>query len=326
LKNISAEGYEDNEYSSGIRVGLNTANIVIENNTIDMLNSKEKIYFDPVNEENPEHYIITAESEGEEIGQYVVDEETEGYITLPEAPERDGYTFAGWEAENGDIYDAEQSVAINELGAEDGTITLTAQWTADSTPGGGGGEPTEAEPFEDVDENDWFYDEVVYVYENGLMQGTSDTAFSPKNEMDRAMLVTTLYRMEGEPSVADVDVPFTDVTEGYYVDAVAWAYANDIVSGYEDNTFQPKEAITREQYVTILHRYAQFKGMDVSSDADLSAFTDADKVSGWAEEAMIWAVDTELMQGVTETTIAPRTTAKRHQGAALLARFHQMMA
>lgn len=278
--------------------------VTITNTTVEATNNAVRL----ANREETEYPAAVAIKGGNFTGKIKVDEKVDNNNIVIT-----GGTF-------GENSGAEDYLAPGyELG-EDGKVVNT-------NPGGGTPtEPTEAEPFEDVDENDWFYDEVVYVYENGLMQGTSDTAFSPKNEMDRAMLVTTLYRMEGEPSVADVDVPFTDVTEGYYVDAVAWAYANDIVSGYENNTFQPKEAITREQYVTILHRYAQFKGMDVSSDADLSAFTDAEKVSGWAEEAMIWAVDTELMQGVTETTIAPRKTAQRCQGAALLTRFHQMMA
>lgn len=193
------------------------------------------------------------------------------------------------------------------------------------TPGGGivvggGGTEEPAVPFTDVKEGDWFYDAVVYAYENDLMQGTSGTAFSPNVKMNRAMLVTILYRLEGEPAVSG-DVSFTDVPDAYYTEAVAWAASNGLVEGFENNTFKPTQNITREQFATILYRYAAFKKADTTVSGDLSGFTDAASTSTWAKDAMTWAVDNGIIQGVTPTTLAPQNTATRAQGAAMLMRF-----
>lgn len=190
-----------------------------------------------------------------------------------------------------------------------------------STPGGGeGGTEEPAVPFTDVKEGDWFYDAVVYAYENNLMQGTSGTAFSPNVKMNRAMLVTILYRLEGEPAVSG-DVSFTDVPDAYYTEAVAWAASNGLVEGFENNTFKPTQNITREQFATILYRYAAFKKTDTTVSGNLSGFTDAASTSTWAKDAMTWAVDNGIIQGVTTTTLAPQNTATRAQGAAMLMRF-----
>jgi hypothetical protein len=186
--------------------------------------------------------------------------------------------------------------------------------------GGGGGTEEPAVPFTDIKEGDWFYDAVVYAYENNLMQGTTGTTFSPDVKMNRAMLVTILYRLEGEPAVSG-NVSFTDVPDAYYTEAVAWAASNGLVEGYEDNTFKPTQNITREQFATILYRYAAFKKADTTVSGDLSDFTDAASTSTWAKDAMTWAVDNGIIQGVTPTTLAPRNTATRAQGAAMLMRF-----
>ena len=131
-------------------------------------------------------------------------------------------------------------------------------------------EPAPAEPFPDVDENDWFYDEVVYVYENGLMNGVENNQFAPNTATNRAMLATILYRLAGQPDVSG-DLPFTDVAAGtWYTDAVLWAAQNGIVNGLGENTFAPMNTLTREQLVTMLYRYAEAEGYDVSAAADLS--------------------------------------------------------
>ena len=181
-------------------------------------------------------------------------------------------------------------------------------------------EPAPAEPFPDVDENDWFYDEVVYVYENGLMNGVENNQFAPNTATNRAMLATILYRLAGEPAVSG-DLPFTDVESGtWYTDAVLWAAQNGIVNGLGENTFAPMNTLTREQLVTMLYRYAEAEGYDVSAAADLSGYPDADKVQTYAQEAMTWAVAEGIVEGM-DGNLNPAGNATRAQIATILMRF-----
>ena len=176
--------------------------------------------------------------------------------------------------------------------------------------------------FTDVSESDWFYGGVAYVVQNGLMQGVGGGRFNPSGTTTRGMIVTILYRLEGEPTVSQST--FTDVEAGqYYTEAVAWAAANKIVEGYGNNTFGPNDAITREQMATILYRYADYKGYDVSELADLSSYNDADKISNWALTAMRWANKKGLITGRITTTLVPKETAIRAEAAVILARFCQ---
>ena len=182
-------------------------------------------------------------------------------------------------------------------------------------------EPAPAEPFPDVDENDWFYDEVVYVYENGLMNGVENNQFAPNTATNRAMLATILYRLAGQPDVSG-DLPFTDVAAGtWYTDAVLWAAQNGIVNGLGENTFAPMNTLTREQLVTMLYRYAEAEGYDVSAAADLSGYPDADKVQTYAQEAMSWAVAEGIVAGMEDGTLNPAGNATRAQIATILMRF-----
>ena len=182
-------------------------------------------------------------------------------------------------------------------------------------------EPAPAEPFPDVDENDWFYDEVVYVYENGLMNGVENNRFAPNTATNRAMLATILYRLAGEPAVSG-DLPFTDVAAGtWYTDAVLWAAQNGIVNGLGENTFAPMNTLTREQLVTMLYRYAEAEGYDVSAAADLSGYPDAGKVQPYAQEAMSWAVAEGIVAGMEDGTLNPAGNATRAQIATILMRF-----
>ena len=152
-------------------------------------------------------------------------------------------------------------------------------------------------PFPDVAEGDWFYDAVRYAYETGLMDGVGDNLFAPNSETTRAQLVTILYRLEGEPEVSGTS-GFTDVeADTWYTDAVAWAAANGIVNGVSETEFAPGKDITREQLATILFRYAEAKGYDVSARADLSAYPDADQIQSYAAESVAWAVAEGLIQG-----------------------------
>ncbi|MBQ4542702.1 MAG: S-layer homology domain-containing protein, partial [Clostridia bacterium] len=174
--------------------------------------------------------------------------------------------------------------------------------------------------FSDVEENSWYYGDVQFVYEKGLMNGIDDDVFSPETPTTRGMVVTVLYRVEDSPSVL-ADAEFKDVNgDEYFADAVNWASENNIVNGYDDGNFGPEDLITREQAATIYFRYAQYKGEDVSADADLSAFEDADLISEYAVPAMKWALGTGLFKGVTNTSVAPDGNLTRAQLAATLRR------
>ena len=180
--------------------------------------------------------------------------------------------------------------------------------------------------FSDVKTSDWFYDDVRYVCENGLMNGTGSGTFSPKATTTRGMIVTILYRLSGEPAVSGV-CPFGDVAAGkYYEKAITWAAENKIVSGYADGTFGPDNAITREQLAAILYRYAKLKGYDTSKSNKLDSFKDADKVSSWAVEAMQWANAEGLINGKGNSMLDPQGKATRAETAAILMRFMENIA
>ena len=175
-------------------------------------------------------------------------------------------------------------------------------------------------PFSDVNADDWFSDVVRYVYEQGLMTGTSDTEFSPNLTTTRGMIVSILNRLEGGPTAEAAG--FTDVADGeWYAEAVNWAASEGIVAGYEDNTFRPNDPITREQLAAMLMNYAAWKGEDVSARADLSSYNDAASVSSWAAETVQWAVADGLISGMPGNLLEPQGSATRAQVAAILQRF-----
>ena len=172
--------------------------------------------------------------------------------------------------------------------------------------------------FLDVTPNAWYKDAVQYAYDNGLMTGVSDTEFAPEATTTRAMIVSILARLEGVTTAQAAG--FADVDDNdWYATAVNWAANVGVVNGYEDNTFQPNTAITREQLAAILMNYAAYKGEDVSNRADLTSYTD--QPSTWAEEAMSWAVAEKLITGVTNDEMQPQGNATRAQVAAILQRF-----
>ena len=175
-------------------------------------------------------------------------------------------------------------------------------------------------PFTDVSTSDWFYSDVMFVYENGLFSGTDSRSFSPNASMTRAMLVTVLYRLEGEP-VGTGSSSFSDVRSGsYYEKAVAWAAANGIVTGTGSTSFSPDAKVTREQLAAILYRYAQYKKLDTDAGAKLDSFSDAGNVSGYASEALSWTVSEGLINGASGR-LMPKGDATRAQVAAILHRF-----
>lgn len=175
-------------------------------------------------------------------------------------------------------------------------------------------------PFTDVSTSDWFYSDVMFVYENGLFSGTDSRSFSPNASMTRVMLVTVLYRLEGEPAGTGSS-SFSDVRSGsYYEKAVAWAAANGIVTGTGSTSFSPDAKVTREQLAAILYRYAQYKKLDTDAGAKLDSFSDAGNVSGYASEALSWAVSEGLINGASGR-LMPKGDATRAQVAAILHRF-----
>lgn len=171
-------------------------------------------------------------------------------------------------------------------------------------------------PFTDVKSGNWFYDAVKYAYEQGLMTGTSATTFAPNGTMNRAMIVTVLYRLENSPAVTGAS-KFTDVPAGqWYSDAVAWAAANKIVNGYDETTFGPMNAVTREQMAAILFRYEQVKGLEnVTLEENLNRFPDQNKISAYAIPALQWAVGQKIINGNADGTLDPTGTATRAQVA-----------
>ncbi len=195
----------------------------------------------------------------------------------------------------------------------------------------GGGTPSEPEeptwPFTDVTEgDDWFYDAVAYVYENGIMAGTGETTFEPTMELDRAMAAQLFYNLEGKPAVTG-DSTFTDVTSGHWaVDAITWAAQNDIVAGIGGGLYDPDSNVTREQFAQMLYNYAQYKGYDLTATGDLTQFPDADAISSWAETALSWANGKGLINGHENGTIDPKGSTIRAQAASIMANFDQNVA
>ena len=214
--------------------------------------------------------------------------------------------------------------------AEDGVTTAVYTVTVNTaalpepiTPGVDNKKPASKPevklPFTDVSTSDWFYDDVAFIYENGLFSGTDSRSFSPNASMTRAMLVTVLYRLEGEPTVTGRS-SFTDVRSGaYYEKSVIWAAANGIVTGTDSTSFSPDAKVTREQLAAILYRYAQYRKLDTDASAKLNSFTDADSVSAYASEALGWAVSEGLINGASGK-LMPKGDATRAQVAAILHR------
>ena len=195
--------------------------------------------------------------------------------------------------------------------------------------------PIEPEPdpepeyrFLDVNSDHWFYEAVMFIYEQNVMQGINDTQFAPNATLTRGMVATILHRLyfDGTPPVSSANHGFGDVAPGtWYANAVAWAFENGIVQGVSATSFAPNDPITREQLATMLHRYAEFTGVNisVSAGANLDRFADAYRVSSWAEDAKLWANYNDLITGRTTTTIVPGGTANRAEAATILMRFIQ---
>lgn len=200
-------------------------------------------------------------------------------------------------------------------------VTITASFVEDPNYEEPNPEPEPIDlPFNDVDKDDWFYEPVQYVYSKELMTGIT----APDLTTNRAMIVSILYRLEGSPAVKDGE--FSDVkADAWYAESIAWAAGEGIVSGFGDGTFKPNDPLTREQMASILYRYAEYRGVDVSARRTLDAYSDAGAISLWATDVMSWANAEGLIAGVTNTTLAPQGTATRAQVAAMLECFVIML-
>ena len=181
-------------------------------------------------------------------------------------------------------------------------------------------------PFVDVTEDKWYYDAVAYVYQQGIMVGMSETTFEPNTTVNRAQVVQMLYNLEGQPQVSG-DSGFSDIRDDqWYAKAVAWASANDVVAGYEDGTFRPTRAVTREEFAQILYNYAKCKGYGLSASADLGKFPDSGQVSSWAETALGWANGNGLINGHDDGRLDPKGSTIRAQAASILMNFDKGVA
>ena len=219
-----------------------------------------------------------------------------------------GHTFIGWYSERS-LMNKVSGVYLTK------DMTVYAGWRVDENPGTG------ANPFTDVSEKDWFYGDVMFVYENGLMLGTSKTLFSPHGTATRGMMATILWRMEGSPAPKGKN-SFTDVEAGkWYADAITWTAENGIFAGYGKDKFGPDDPITREQLAAIFYRYADYKGYDLTVKGNLDKFKDADKITDYAKTAMQWAVGNGLVKGKSGNLLDPQGTATRAEIAAMLHRF-----
>ena len=209
---------------------------------------------------------------------------------------------------------------------ENGQYTFTKKPSTPVTPGPGDDDEDEF-PFTDVKSGAWYYDAVKYVYENGLMAGTSDTTFDPEMKLNRAMAAQILYNLEGKPAVTEA-ATFTDAAAAgeWALDAIAWAQQTGVVAGMGDNLFAPDAQVTREQFAQMMYNYAKYKGYDLSATGDLTQFSDSSKLQSWAVTAMKWANGNGLINGFEDDTIQPAGTTIRGQAASIIMNFDKNVA
>ena len=223
-------------------------------------------------------------------------------------PTRHGHTFIGWYS------DQSLTNQISEVSLTK-NMTVYAGWRADENP------DIVVNPFTDVSEKDWFYNDAMFVYKNDLMLGTSKTLFSPHGTVTRGMMATILWRMEGSLAPKGEN-SFTDVEAGrWYADAITWTTENGIFAGYSKDKFGPDDPITREQLTAIFYRYADYKGYKLTVTENLDKFEDADKITDYAKMVMQWAVGNGLIKGKSENLLDPQGTATRAEISAMLHRF-----
>lgn len=240
-------------------------------------------------------------------------------------PEKEGYKFVGWYA------DKDLDKKIDEVYLTEDT-TVYAKWekiaeeVSEEPEEVEETEETETISFKDVKENDWFYEAVSYAVENGLMSGMSEDIFAPNTPLTREMLAVVLYNVEEQPEGTEANT-FTDVkADIWYTDAILWANENGIVAGYDNSAYGVGDLITREQFATILYRYAQFKGYDTTQGGmAVREFSDYENISDYARPAMAWAVNAGIMGGMDDGTLMPQGKATRAEAATMLMNFCENM-
>ena len=259
------------------------------------------------------YYTLTFETNGGDSMQAIRAARGKTLDLSAYTPMRDGYDFGGWYA------DKALTQRITEIKLS-GSKTVYADWKKR--------EPNEPDavknPFADVNAGDWFYRDVLFSYEKGLMSGMDTAVFAPYANTTRAQIAVIFYRMEGSPAV-EGENSFTDVVRGsgtaWFYDAVTWAQQNGIMGGYGNSSFAPNDPITREQLAAIFYRYAQYKGYDTTQGGmAIREFDDYESISDYAMGAMAWAVNTGLVKG-DSNLLYPNGTATRAEIAALLHRF-----
>lgn len=259
------------------------------------------------------YYTLTFETNGGDSMQAIRAARGKTLDLSAYTPMRDGYDFGGWYA------DKALTQRITEIKLS-GSKTVYADWKKR--------EPNEPDavknPFADVNAGDWFYRDVLFSYEKGLMSGMDAAAFAPYANTTRAQIAVIFYRMEGSPAV-EGENSFTDVVRGsgtaWFYDAVTWAQQNGIMGGYGNSSFAPNDPITREQLAAIFYRYAQYKGYDTTQGGmAIREFDDYESISDYAMGAMAWAVNTGLVKG-DSNLLYPKGTATRAEIAALFHRF-----
>ena len=256
------------------------------------------------------YYTLTFETNGGDSIQAIRAARGKTLDLSAYTPMRDGYDFGGWYA------DKDLTQRITEIKLS-GSKTVYADWKKR--------EPDAVKnPFADVNAGDWFYRDVLFSYEKGLMSGMDAAAFAPYANTTRAQIAVIFYRMEGSPAV-EGENSFTDVVRGsgtaWFYDAVTWAQQNGIMGGYDNSSFAPNDPITREQLAAIFYRYAQYKGYDTTQGGmAIREFGDYESISDYAMSAMAWAVNTGLVKG-DSNLLYPNGTATRAEIAAMLHRF-----
>ena len=256
------------------------------------------------------YYTLTFETNGGDSMQAIRAARGKTLDLSAYTPMRDGYDFGGWYA------DKDLTQRITEIKLS-GSKTVYADWKKR--------EPDAVKnPFADVNAGDWFYRDVLFIYEKGLMSGMDAAAFAPYANTTRAQIAVIFYRMEGSPAV-EGENSFTDVVRGsgtaWFYDAVTWAQQNGIMGGYDNSSFAPNDPITREQLAAIFYRYAQYKGYDTTQGGmAIREFGDYESISDYAMSAMAWAVNTGLVKG-DSNLLYPKGTATRAEIAAMLHRF-----
>ncbi|MCC8122762.1 MAG: S-layer homology domain-containing protein [Oscillospiraceae bacterium] len=244
-------------------------------------------------------YTVSFDTQGgSQVAQQRVVEN--GLVQKPEDPARAGYFFDGWYLDACGMTGYDFDVPVTE------SMTLYAKWFIDTAA------------FTDIEDH-WAYEDILFMLENGYMEGVTETQFEPDGLLNRAMMVKILYAMECRPEVSGYQNPFSDVEPGtWYTESVTWAASCGIVEGYGAGLYGPMDALTREQMATILYRYAAYKGVSVTVTGDISRYSDAQAVSDWALPMVRWCVGSELMYGRTADEFVPQGTATRAEIARIL--------